>query len=109
MLNNISLLRRMNSEANAEVTVRGSREHKRYQSIGDLFEEEAFSDGDVLDGGKENVRESARGPSAMPETGYLQKVSTESSRYNLFAGGKVVGSYDDKGFLKEGSTSGFDF
>lgn len=109
MLANVSLLRRMNSEANSEVNVRGSKEHKRYQSIGEVFEEEAFGEGDVLGGGKENVRESLRRPKAMPLTGYVEKVSTESSRYNLFAEGEVVGSYDDKGFLKEGSTSGFDF
>jgi len=109
MLNSISTLRRMNSEANTEVTVRGSKEHKRYQSIGDYYEQEAFGEGDVLGGGKENGRESARGPRAMPLIGYVEKVSTESSRYNLLHEGKIVGSYDEKGFLKEGSMSGFDF
>ena len=89
--------------------MRGSKEHKRYQSIGDLYEQETFGEGDVLGGGKENVRESARGPKAIPLIGYVEKVSTESSRYNLLHEGKVVGSYDEKGFLKEGSMSGFDF
>ena len=106
----ISALRRMNSEANTEATLRGSKEHKRYQSIGeDVFESEAFEDADVLGRGKENARESLIGPRAMPLTGYVEKVSTESSRYNLFAEGQMVGSYDDKGFLREDLTSGFDF
>ncbi len=101
----ISALRRMNSEANTEVTVRGSQEHKRYQSIGEYFEKETFGDGEVLGGGKENVRQSTQGPRAMPLTGYVEKISSESSRYNLLHDGKVVGSYDEKGFLKEDSTS----
>ena len=111
-LENAAALRRQNSEANSEVFTRGSKEHKRYLSIGSR-ESDVFEDPDQpveSVEGKENVnvreevreKEVVKGPRAMfsrvPKNPKGNVQGRGVARWNT---GEEVGMYDANGFLRE--------
>ena len=116
-LENAAALRRQNSEANSEAFTRGSKEHKRYLSIGsresDIFEdpdqpiESVEGKGNVQSGGEAKAKdighEVVKGPRAMPLSSRIPKNPKSTlqgrgiARWNT---DPEVGMYDAEGFLR---------
>ena len=110
-LENAMTLRRMNSDAQSEAVGRGSKEHKRYLSIGSwestVFEDEMVeSEGE----GTENVRDDGCGEDVVGRLGkglrvvsFLSKIPStpQSSPHEADLADWEGGLYDADGFLKE--------
>ncbi len=110
-LENAMTLRRMNSEARSEAVGRGSKEHKRYLSIGSwesaIFEDEMD---ESVGEGKENVRDDGCGDDVVGGLGkgvrvvsFFSKIptTTQSSSHEADLADWEGGLYDADGFLKE--------
>ena len=107
-LENAMTLRRMNSEAQSEAVARGSKEHKRYLSIGS-WESAIFEDEDVGEGNKNVpddddgcgvVERLSKGVRVMSFLGTIPTTPPSSSREADLADWEG-GLYDADGFLNE--------